>query len=177
MTGNGSQELGKEPVSDDVFRNAMSNLAAGVSVVTTDGEAGRAGLTATSVTSVTGAPPSLLVCVNRESMLFTKLWENNVFCINVLCEPQQDIANVFAGRTGLDGEDRFSQGQWGSLESGAPYLEGARVAMGCHLTSATEIGTHAVVFGTLTEVRILSSQPPLLYVDRNYHTLALPVEA
>lgn len=43
------------------FRNAMAMLGGAVSVITTDGPAGRFGFTASAVCSVTDAPPTLLV--------------------------------------------------------------------------------------------------------------------
>ena len=39
------------------FRDAMASLSAAVNVVTTEGEAGRCGITATAVCSVTDTPP------------------------------------------------------------------------------------------------------------------------
>ena len=47
------------------FREAMSRLGAAVHVVTTAGPAGRAGVTATAVVSVSDQPATLLVCLNR----------------------------------------------------------------------------------------------------------------
>ncbi len=46
------------------FRDAMASLSAAVNVVTTAGEAGRCGITATAVCSVTDTPPSVMVCIN-----------------------------------------------------------------------------------------------------------------
>jgi len=52
-------------VNSDEFRGAMRHLAGGVSVIT--GGRGRdiSGMTVTSVTSLTIAPPTLTVAINR----------------------------------------------------------------------------------------------------------------
>ena len=50
-------------VDTRLFRNGMSLLGGAVTVITTDGDAGRFGFTATAVTSVTDEPPTLLVCM------------------------------------------------------------------------------------------------------------------
>ena len=55
------------PVSRQEFRDAMARLGAAVNIITTDGAAGRGGITATAVCSVTDDPPTLLVCLNRTS--------------------------------------------------------------------------------------------------------------
>jgi len=62
--------VGPEPVHtvDSVlFREAMSRLGAAVHVITTAGPGGKAGATATAVCSVSDAPPTLLMCLNRRS--------------------------------------------------------------------------------------------------------------
>ncbi len=51
------------------FRDAMASLGAAVNIVTTDGTEGRCGITATAVCSVTDTPPTLMVCVNRNSAM------------------------------------------------------------------------------------------------------------
>ncbi|MBZ4280826.1 flavin reductase [Mycobacterium tuberculosis] len=47
----------------------MASLSAAVNVVTTAGEAGRCGITATAVCSVTDTPPSVMVCINANSAM------------------------------------------------------------------------------------------------------------
>ena len=43
----------------------MASCAAGVHVITTDGEAGRYGITMTAVTAVTDEPPTVMLCINH----------------------------------------------------------------------------------------------------------------
>ena len=49
------------------FLAAMRRLAAGVAVVTTNGPAGKAGLTVSSLSSLTADPPAVLVCIARDA--------------------------------------------------------------------------------------------------------------
>lgn len=51
------------------FRDAMASLSAAVNVITTAGDAGRCGITATAVCSVTDSPPSVMVCINANSAM------------------------------------------------------------------------------------------------------------
>ena len=55
----------KMPVDKQPYRDAMAKLGAAVNVITTAGPGGRAGFTASAVTSVTDTPPTLIVCANR----------------------------------------------------------------------------------------------------------------
>lgn len=47
------------------FIMAMAAAATGVSVTTTEGSAGRFGLTVSAISSVSAEPPMLLACVNH----------------------------------------------------------------------------------------------------------------
>lgn len=51
------------------FKDAMAQLATAVHIVTTSGETGQHGFTASAVCGVTDSPPTLLVCVNSNACL------------------------------------------------------------------------------------------------------------
>ena len=100
----------------------MSRLGAAVHVVTTAGPAGKTGFTATAVCSVSDAPPTLLVCLNRRNHTGPILRENKVFCVNTLGAECESVADIFAGRTGAVMDERFLKGAWTTLKTGAPLL-------------------------------------------------------
>ena len=58
----------------------MASCAAGVHVITTDGEAGRYGITMTAVTAVTDEPPTVMLCINRQSAIIPILQGNRDLC-------------------------------------------------------------------------------------------------
>ena len=109
-------------VEPPVFREAMSRLGAAVHVITTDGPGGKTGFTATAVCSVSDAPPTLLVCLNRRSNQHADPAQNGVFCVNTLRAGDEIIADIFAGRTKVAREARFDTGQWATLSTGSPVL-------------------------------------------------------
>ncbi|MFX4497561.1 flavin reductase, partial [Acinetobacter baumannii] len=79
------------------FRNAMADLSAAVNVITSNGPAGRCGLTATAVCSVTDSPPTLMLCINRNSEMNTVFKANGRLCVNVLSGEHEEVARHFAG--------------------------------------------------------------------------------
>src|SRR5205085_4721706 len=81
------------------FREAMSRLGAAVHVITTAGPGGKIGTTATAVCSVSDAPPTLLVCLNRRGRTNPIVAEDGVFCVHILSAAQSEIAHSFACRT------------------------------------------------------------------------------
>ena len=62
------------------FREAMSFCTSGVHIITTDGEAGRYGITMTAVAAVTDEPPTMLLCVNQKTRIHPILQSNRHLC-------------------------------------------------------------------------------------------------
>jgi flavin reductase (DIM6/NTAB) family NADH-FMN oxidoreductase RutF len=150
------------------FREAMSRLGAAVHVVTTAGPAGKTGFTATAVCSVSDQPAMLLVCLNRRSNSAPLLAHNRVFCINTLGAAEAKLADVFAGRSGVQLEERFSVGEWTTLKTGSPVLTSAVVSFDCRTVEIKAVASHNVIFGAVEAVRLGPSGPALVYHDRAY---------
>jgi len=165
------EAIGPEPIAtigSAPFRDAMCRLGAAVHVVTTAGPGGKTGFTATAVCSVSDAPPTLLVCLNRKSHGGPILRENKVFCVNTLGADCENIADIFAGRTGAVMAERFAVGQWSTLKTGAPVLASAVVAFDCRVVEIRVVASHNVIFGAVEDIRIGPAGPALVYHDRAY---------
>jgi flavin reductase len=154
-----------------LFREGMSRVPGAVHVVATDGPAGRAGFTATAVTPVTDNPASLLVCVNATGRTARFLTANGVFSVNSLSADDVAVADAFAGRSELEGQDRFTLGRWIPFVSGAPLLATSLVAFDCHLTDARLVATHYVIIAEVAAIHLGEDRPPLVYQGRAYHRL------
>jgi flavin reductase len=155
-------------VDPAAFRDAMSRLGAAVHVITTAGSGGKAGTTATAVCSVSDVPPTLLMCLNRRSQTNPAVVENGVFCVNTLGDGGAGIADIFAGRTGVSGSDRFASGDWMVLSTGSPVLVSAVIVFDCRIVEVRSVGSHNVFFGAVEAVRLGPSGAALVYHDRAY---------
>jgi flavin reductase len=152
------------------FRNAMAQLGAAVNVITTDDAAGRSGMTANAVCSVTDDPPMLAVCINRSSRSNRFFKENSVLCVNTVSSSQTEIASVFSGATGCSPEQRFANGNWTRLATGAPVLQGALASFDGRIADVIEKGTHTVFFIEVEAVRH-SENARLIYFRRNFYSI------
>ena len=150
------------------FREAMSRLGAAVHIVTTAGLAGKSGFTATAVCSVSDQPATLLVCLNRSSGSAPLLAQNGVFCVNTLGAGEEKLADLFAGRTGVQRHERFATGEWITLRTGAPVLASAVVAFDCRTIEIKAVASHNVIFGVVEAVRLGPNGPALVYHERAY---------
>jgi flavin reductase len=165
-------------VSRDEFRDAMARLGAAVNIVTTDGKAGRRGLTASAVCSVTDDPPTLLVCLNRSNASNAAFKANGVLCVNTLASGCRALSDAFAGKGGLDVEARFALAKWSNLATGAPTLDDAAVvAFDCRITEVVEKGSHSVLFAEIEAIRHGAAGGALIWYGRDYHPVGHEADA
>ena len=152
------------------FLAGMSHAAATVNVVTTDGPAGRAGVTVSAMTSVSADTerPTLLVCIHRDSAAADAILVNGAFCVNVLRDDQSWISDTFAGRFRAQVADKFDCTEWIGMPSGAPRVVDPLVAFDCRLVSSNLVGTHHVLFGEVGDIYIAERGSPLIYARRAY---------
>lgn len=154
----------------DQFLEGMSHAAATVSVVTTDGPKGRAGITVSAMCSVSADPPSLLVCVHHMSQASEAVKQNGAFCVNVLRDDQAYISDTFAGRIKAPNDDKFACAEWRTQKTGAPALIDALVAFDCRLKKHIQWGSHHVFIADIVDIASEDSGHPLIYANRAYGT-------
>ena len=159
------------------FRDAMASLSAAVNIVTTEGEAGRCGITATAVCSVTDTPPSVMVCLNANSAMNPVFQGNGKLCINVLNHEQELMARHFAGMTGMAMEERFSLSCWQKGLLGQPLLKGALASLEGKISQIQTIGTHLVYLVAIKNIVLAEEGHGLIYFKRRFHPVMMALEA
>ena len=159
--------------NDDIraqFLQGMSAAACTVSVVTTDGAHGRAGVTVSAMSSVSadGAAPTLLVCVHSLSPAAKTIIANGTFCVNVLRDDQSFISDTFAGRLKPPSGNKFDCAKWQPMATGSPRVSDTLTAFDCKVQSAQQVGTHFVFIGEVQEIYVSSGGSPLIFANRAY---------
>jgi len=167
-------------VSADNFREALSLIAATVSVVTTDGVAGKRGITVSSMCSVSVDPPSVLVCINRDSGVCHTIRENMAICVNVLKSDQAYVSDTFSGRLVGSRKDPFLCASWKKGVTGAPQMLNALVNLDCQVKNELQHGTHFIFVGEIAGLHTNGPGMPLIYRARSYELAggspSLPLE-
>ncbi len=153
-----------------LFVEGMSRAATFVAIATTDGAAGRFGVTISSLTSVSadGDAPSLLACIHHLSPAAAAILKNGAFCANLLHEGQQALSDLFAGRFRPDAPSRFDVAEWVPGAQGQPMLAGATAHFECKLATALLWETHYIIIGKVTAVHVSDDPSALLYGQRAY---------
>ena len=91
----------------DNFRLAMRRYIYSVSILSNKDEEGNSNaITVSSVTSISMEPPSLLVCINKNSRIHDTLKEGSKFCINLLSKDQEELSNICSDENKYD--ERFN---------------------------------------------------------------------
>ena len=150
------------------FRDAMANLPAAVNILTTAGPAGRCGITASAVCSVSDDPPTLLFCINRNSTTAAVFEQNRRVCINVLASDHQELALHFAGATKLPMAERFEQAVWLPHDEDLPVLEAAMVRLTGRVVQTSPVRSHIVMFVEVDDIAVRKDADALVYFDRKF---------
>lgn len=150
----------------EAFITAMRQVAATVTVVTTDGPAGKMGATVSAFTSLSADPPSVLVCLKADSRIALAVAGNGTFCVNVLPEDAVEVAQRFAGMFDAETPDRFAGLDVAETEFG-PLLPRA-TAFTCTLTHRHVHGSHAICIGDVTGISN-AGEKPLTYMSGTFH--------
>ncbi|HEY0123759.1 MAG TPA: flavin reductase family protein [Rhizobium sp.] len=158
------------PVDTARFRTIMRNPVSSVAIVATGQNGNRAGCTVTAVCSLSDSPPSLLVCLNRQSTARHALVENQRFTVNYLAESQGEDADLLAGRLGVQGDEKFNSERWQTGPDGLPYLDGALAVLVCVLVNVIEFGSHSILCVAIREAMSRDDARPLLYGQGRYTT-------
>jgi flavin reductase (DIM6/NTAB) family NADH-FMN oxidoreductase RutF len=152
------------------FREAMSRWASGVTVVGAAHAGHRAGLVASSFTSVSADPPIVLVCVDKRSRSLPTIDGSGAFAVSVLADSQEEAFRVFAGMAG-DVPDKFEAcGADVRLgRTGSPMIDGSLAWFDCRIVARHDGGaTHVILVGEVVECGALpgDSGAPLVYFSR-----------
>lgn len=153
------------------FLDAMSRAATGVTVVGSVGESGRRGQTVSAMCSVSADPPSLLVCLNRKSLLVPVIDASRAFGVSVLRADQKRISDSFAGRPSPgDQAYDFERVRWQTAVTGSPLLASAIARFDCRVVDRHDFGTHAIYIGAVVAASSGRGKP-LIYASRGYGEL------
>lgn len=153
------------------MREGMRRLASGVCVVSSsDAEQNPFAMTATSVTSVSDAPASLLVCVNSSASIQQAINARGRFCINLLHRGQEEISNVCS--RDAEGASRLRVGNW-DTSGELPFLRDCLAAFFCRTDHSMDYGTHRIFIGQIEAVQIDAEADidPLVYLNGSYRSL------
>lgn len=149
------------------FRAALGRFASGITVVTARDENERDhGMTVSAFSSVSLAPPLVLVCIGHDASMHDLLLGAEQIGISVLSTDQEPLSRRFADPE----SDRFDGVGYTRGESGVALLDDALVHLECSVLVRHEAGDHTVMICAVDRAAA-SDGRPLLYYRGGYAQL------
>jgi flavin reductase (DIM6/NTAB) family NADH-FMN oxidoreductase RutF len=149
------------------FRSVMRRLAGGVTIVTAGHGDDITGMTVSSLSSLSSAPPRLLVSINRQTSSFALIERHRRFGVNILGSDQQVLAARFSnGR--LNGRQRFEDTAWFAGSSGVPLLTKSLATVECEAEEIIERYSHGIIVGCLLSMELSHRLSGLVYWNGQY---------
>ncbi|HEX2531223.1 MAG TPA: flavin reductase family protein [Burkholderiaceae bacterium] len=146
------------------FRNALSQFATGVTIITTRLENGQfLGLTASSFNSVSIDPPLVLWSLARQASSLPVFSGNSHYVINILAADQLYLAQRFARHAG----NRFDGIGFELSRTGLPILEGVAAWFECRNRSRYPEGDHVIFVGEVERCDF-NPKPALVFHGRRF---------
>ena len=153
-------------VDRQAFFEIMAAFPSGVAIVTTlDADGLPRGLTTTAVSSVSAAPPTLLVCVDLGSRTLAALRASRRFVVNFMAANRSHLCLEFASKA----EDKFAGVSWRPTDGGLPLLHEDAIAWAeCQTVHDMEIGDHAMLVALVEDGGVDPDHAPLMYYRRSW---------
>jgi flavin reductase (DIM6/NTAB) family NADH-FMN oxidoreductase RutF len=161
----------RDPVAPESFRRALGRFATGVGLLTSLAADGRPyAVTVNAFSSVSLAPPMVLVCLDRRGRGHELVRGAGAFAVNVLGAHQQELAERFAGRHRTMA-DPFRGVRLRAGLLGVPVLEDVQSYVECRLVDVVAAGDHSVFLGEVVALGVGEGASPLLFFGGAYHRL------
>jgi enediyne polyketide synthase len=151
------------------LRSVLGKFATGVTVVTS-GTNRPCGMTANSFTSVSLAPPLILVCITRSAAIYKTILDTGSFAVSILSADQEHLGRYFADHARPRGETEFRAVDWSpGPRTGAPVLHGALAWLECELANSYDGGDHEIFLGSVVASGHGPEYDALLYFRGGFH--------
>jgi len=158
------------PITSAEFRQAVSQFATGVTVVTVERVPGQVhGMTASSFTSVSLDPLLILVCIDQSARMLPLIQEKKRFGVSVLRENQQAISEFFAQPEQRERSEESLGIRFGWAKDGIPVLEDTLARLACSIVSSHVSGDHTIFVGKVESVEVSEGEPLLHFRGKYRH--------
>jgi flavin reductase (DIM6/NTAB) family NADH-FMN oxidoreductase RutF len=156
-----------EPLTAERHKTVFRQHPAGVAVITLVHDGRPVGFTATSVISVSAAPPILAFSLAATSSSWPAIAVARTVAVSFLSADQDRVSARFA----TSGIDRFAAGGWRPLPTGEPVIEDAMSWVRGRVIARTPVGGSFLVSVGALESASREDASPLVYHDRTYHRI------
>lgn len=155
---------GEPELDAHFFRQALSQFATGITIITTVGADGRpVGVTANSFNSVSLHPPLVLWSLAKKASSHAAFQQASHFGVSVLAADQENLSHHFSTFKG----DRFAGLDTLEGLGGCPLIPDALAHFECRMKSRYDEGDHFIMVGEVLRCDYREGEA-LVYRSRKY---------
>ncbi|CAN5356905.1 flavin reductase family protein [soil metagenome] len=154
-------------MTGEELRDVMRRFPAPVSVVTTEVEGERFGLTVGSLVSLSLTPPLVGISIGKDSSSHEPIRRAGGWAASLLSGEQASVAQHFA-RSGIPPVALWNGVGVRDGERG-PLVEGALGWLECQTVAEHEAGDHTILIGGVESVDLGAPGRGLVYREGGYH--------
>jgi len=160
------------------FREALSALPAGVTIITSqDRDGAPVGATVSAFCSLSLDPPMILASLDANSRTASAIRDCGAFAVHIVRSGDEAMALHFASRV----PDKFVGLRSHRNAQGVPVLEDCPLRLDCELSDIHPGGDHIIIVGGIVDIAIADDlSDPVVWHDRGFRRLAeerFPVES
>jgi len=163
-------------IDSEQLRYAMRAWTTGVAVITATHDGQQYGMTVNSFASVSLEPPLIAVTLKQLTHTHELVVKSGEFSITILSSGQKELSDRFAGKL-PDIKDRFAGVPTETLVMDAPLLRGGLAYFNCRVVNSFPIGENTFFIAEVTAARGEGKGEPLVYHNRVYWNLTLPISS
>jgi 3-hydroxy-9,10-secoandrosta-1,3,5(10)-triene-9,17-dione monooxygenase reductase component len=141
----------------------MARFATGVTVITSTGTDGPAGMTANAVASLSLDPLLVMAGFDLRSRTLAAVRRSRRFAVNVLASDQEEVSRIFASKQ--PEPEKFTACTH-RVRAGVPVIDGALAWVCCRVSAVYPGGDHVIVVGEAMEMGGNGGEPLLFYGGR-----------
>ncbi|WP_029112281.1 flavin reductase family protein [Mycobacterium sp. URHB0044] len=142
----------------DTMKAVNRQFVSGVTVVTAMDQDTPRGLAVNAFSSVSLAPPTVMVAVQHTSSTHDCLFAATHLAINILSSEQLDVVNRFATKS----DDKFAGLDWERGPFGSPLLARSAARMEVEIRERLRASTHTVFLGRVVHADV-SERSAMVY--------------
>jgi flavin reductase (DIM6/NTAB) family NADH-FMN oxidoreductase RutF len=157
-------------VDPSAYRQVMSRLATGVTVLSASRDGGHEVMTANAVMSVSLDPVLLVASVRRGCRLAAAARAAGSFAVNVLSAEQEELSRWCASPVRHGSADDLYRHPHRRTWTDALVFDDALATFDCDLYEEHPLGDHDLLVGEVTGMHVNDIAPPLLFFAGGYTT-------
>ncbi len=163
-----SAEPSAEEARTRRYRDVMGAFPSGVTIVTTQGDAGPVGFTCQSFYSVSITPPLVSFSISRSSKSLAAVRKSGRVVINFLSAAQRHLSAQFA----RSGTDKWQGVAWTpAVDNGSPVLDEVTGWVAGEIDREIEAGDHLIFLVRVDALHTAPDVEPLVFHRGSYREL------